>query len=305
MGSYISKQWAIGRKIYGKNNWRETRRTLLHTVRSVRDRSYYEKMEEYFAKYPYVNNILQNNISFSDILGRVFLFKNSTVAERYNAVTTHFDMIPKYFNKDVLQVLYTHEETPYKIWENEELELEAELVFLTGQKKEGFLTLIINYQGEKLYNVNFRFAKGYEGEDALVVGTIQGTPGGLKLTKKVTKKMFGYRPKNLAVFFIRQLAEDLGIKALYSVSDEGFYANSHMIRFNRSKSVYFDNFFKELGGEICPEDSRFFRIPIEEARKTYETAKTHKRNLYRKRYALLDEIIEQLKEKIETMKVHD
>lgn len=303
MGSYIQKQWAIGRKIYGKNNWRETRRTLLHTIRSVRDRSYYEKMEKYFAEYPYVDNILQNNISFSDILGRVFLFKNSTVKERFDAVITHFDMLPRYFKKEVLQAIYTHEEVPYTIWKNEELELDAELVFLTGQKKEGFLTLIINYQGEKLYNVNFRFTKGYEGEDAIVVGTIQGTPGGLKLTKKVTKKMFGYRPKNLAVFFIRQLAEDLGIKSLYSVSDEGFYANSHMIRFNRSKSVYFDNFFKELGGEICKEDSRFFRIPIEEARKTYETAKTHKRNLYRKRYSLLDEIIEQVKEKIETMKV--
>lgn len=300
--SYIKEQWAIGRKIYGKRSWRETRRTLLHTVRSVRDKSYYEDLHKYFANYPYVDDFLNNNITFIDVLGRVFLFKNSKVQERYNAVITHFDMAPKYFNKEVMQAIYTHENVPYEFWRNDELELNAELVFLTGQKKEGFLTLIINYQGEKLYNVNFRLAKGYDGEDAFVLGTIQGTPGGLKLTKVVTKKMFGYRPKNLAIFFIRQLATALGINSLYAVSDEGFYANSHMIRFNRSKSVYFDDFFKELGGEICPEDSRFFRIPLEETRKTYESAKTHKRNLYRKRYALLDEIIEQVNEKVQTMK---
>lgn len=303
MNSYINKQWAIGRHIYGKNSWRETRRTVLHTVRAVRDRKYYENMEKYFNEYAYVDKFLVNNLAFTDILGRVFLFKNSTVEERFNAVITHFDLLGKYFNKETITAIYTHQEVPYTIWENNELELNAQLVFLTGQKKEGFLTLIINHQGEKLYNVNFRLAKGYNNEDALVVGTIQGSPGGLKNTKQVTKKCFGYRPKNLAVFFIRQIAQALKINSIYSVSDEGFYANSHMVRFNRSKTVYFDNFFKELGGVICPEDSRFFRIPIEEQRKTYETAKTHKRNLYRKRYELLDSIISDVNNKFDEMKV--
>ena len=35
MFQYIQDQWAKGRKIYGKRSWRETRRVVLHTVRSM------------------------------------------------------------------------------------------------------------------------------------------------------------------------------------------------------------------------------------------------------------------------------
>ena len=48
---YIQNQWAKGRKIYGKRSWRETRRTFLHTMRSIRNKREIEDLENYFASY--------------------------------------------------------------------------------------------------------------------------------------------------------------------------------------------------------------------------------------------------------------
>ena len=46
------------------------------------------------------------------------------------------------------------------------------------------------------------------------------------------------------------------------------------------------------------EDKRFYELPMTEARKTMEEIPTRKRNYYRKRYALLDEVDASVAEKI-------
>ena len=42
---YLETQWQRGRKIYGKRSWRETRRTFLHTMRSIRNKREIEALE--------------------------------------------------------------------------------------------------------------------------------------------------------------------------------------------------------------------------------------------------------------------
>ncbi|MGL5271483.1 MAG: DUF535 family protein, partial [Selenomonadaceae bacterium] len=42
-------------------------------------------------------------------------------------------------------------------------------------------------------------------------------------------------------------------------------------------------------------DPRFFELPVNEKRKAIEEVKSQKRNLYRKRYAALDEIAAEFK----------
>ena len=45
MFQYIQNQWAKGRKIYGKRSWRETRRVVLHTARSLGRRQHMKRLE--------------------------------------------------------------------------------------------------------------------------------------------------------------------------------------------------------------------------------------------------------------------
>ena len=47
----FGKHWHIGRTIYGKRTWRETRRTFLHTMRSCRHDSTITEFETFFKSY--------------------------------------------------------------------------------------------------------------------------------------------------------------------------------------------------------------------------------------------------------------
>ena len=62
----FGKHWHIGRTIYGKRTWRETRRTFLHTMRSCRHDSTVTEFENFFKSYtadppaPFTQNTAAN-----------------------------------------------------------------------------------------------------------------------------------------------------------------------------------------------------------------------------------------------------
>lgn len=174
------------------------------------------------------------------------------------------------------------------IWQSEELNMKAQLYYGAGQRKEGLLTLLLTLENQGVYHANFRFGKGFNGENAIWIGTIQGYRDGLDNAKIATKKMFGYRPKNFIMFLLRMIAEQCGVETIYAVSDEGFYANTHLVRGHRAKVAELDSLWQESGGELS-QDSRFYIIPLEEYRKPIEEIKSQKRSQYRKRYDLLDQ----------------
>lgn len=294
----LMDHWKTARKIYDKDNFACYKRSVVYVIRALARRDLYRRFFEYCDNYAPYKDMLKEHVSLNDVINRVFLFKDSTATERFVAFKNHFDLMEKYFKANFIYDLY-HKTDYYDpelaseglvLYSNEELQLLIRLAFCQGQRKEGFMTLLIEYKNEKLYNLNCRLDINSDGEEVLVIGTIQGKKNGLPDIKIVTKSMHGYRPKNLALYIARIMAETLGAKKLISVSDYGFYANSHLIRLHRLKTVYFDDFWRENKGIEDSVDKRFFVLPIEEERKSYETAKTHKRNLYRKRYALLDEI---------------
>lgn len=295
MLTYAKKQWRQGCEIYGYHSWREKRRIFLHTLRSYKNYIQLQALKAYFDTYTAFPGLLEEHVGIYEVINRIFLYKNSTAKERLQCIMDHFDRLPQYFTTEAIRRMYTNDQSQeVVIWSNEELDLRATLWFHTGQRKEGFLSLFLFMGDQGIYHINFRLGYGYKKEPCIWIGTIQGYREGLANAKKLTKKMFGYRPKNFMFFLLRQLAANMGIHSLYAVSDEGFYTNTHLIRGNRSKKVRFDPFWEEMGGTVCPEDARFYRIPLEEERKTYETAKTHKRNMYRKRYEMLDTFIEEI-----------
>ena len=90
------------------------------------------------------------------------------------------------------------------------------------------------------------------------IGTIQGYKDGLDNAKIVTKKMFGYRPKNFIMFLLRHIAAICKVESIYAVSDEGFYANTHLVRGHRANVAELDSLWEESGGVLC-SDERFFK----------------------------------------------
>jgi hypothetical protein len=292
--SYAKQQWNIGASIYGRHNFRVKWKTFIFTVRSYLNKSELDTLKAFFSTYDSGFNILDEQKDLWGVINRVCLYKSSTANERLHAIIDHFKVLKNTLEKDNIDSLYSSKQNGITLLSSNDLQVEATIKFIPGQQKEGLLSLLLTYEGHGLYHINFRFGKDHQGNSCIWVGTIQGYKDGLERAKKLTKKMHGYRPKNFIFFLLRQLATNMGIEYIYAVSDEGFFSNSHALRFHRHKLVTFNEFWEELGGQVWSEDARFFTIPIEEERKTYETAKTHKRNMYRKRYEMLDAFIEEI-----------
>ena len=311
MFQYIQDQWAKGRKIYGKRSWRETRRVVLHTVRSMGRRQKMNRLENYFANYKPDPDLLHRQIGLYELMTRIFFYKDSTAMERLEAIINHFDYIQNIFTDEVIRSMYSIDKDNFLddvsrikrgfvVWQSEELNMKAQLYYGAGQRKEGLLTLLLTLENQGVYHANFRFGKGFNGEPAMWIGTIQGYKDGLDNAKTVTKKMFGYRPKNFIMFLLRHIAVLCKVESIYAVSDKGFYANTHLVRGHRAKVAELDPLWEESGGVVC-SDERFFNIPLEEYRKPIEEIKSQKRSQYRKRYELLDQYEQEIQDHLKPL----
>jgi len=287
----VSHYWHISRRLYGTRRWTQKKRGLVFFVHCMVHRQNIEDLYTFFDNYEPMPEFFQVNEDFLDVMTRVFLYKNSTMASRYAAIIHHFTILQSFFSDDTIRDLYLGQ--GITLWKSDdpELPLEASLAFLIGQRKEGFLTLKLSYKSELVYQFNFRFDYNRQGQTSLYVGTIQGTPHGLANTKILTKKLFGYRPKNFILYLLRIFTQTLGISNLYVISDDGFYTNSHIIRGNRSKKTVFNDFWLEEGAVETSDEANYFLMPVEEKRRKYDEIKSQKRNLFRKRYLLMDHII--------------
>ena len=84
-----------------------------------------------------------------------------------------------------------------------------------------------------------------------------------------------------------------------SVSNTGYYANNH-IRLDRKLKTDFGAFWEEIGGWET-DDHRFYELPLVYPRKTMEEVPTRKRAVYRRRFAMLDEIDQEVQKRIEAL----
>ena len=288
----MSYYWNLSRKIYEPKSYRENSRAAVFFLRAIKNRDKFQELSCFFDADSVMRNFInERDPNFQEVLTRVFLFKNSTAKQRLDAIKNHFTILKEFFSDEVIHNLYWGKK--YVLWKStdEALPLEAKLLFDTGQRKEGFLCLSLYYEESMVYHFNFRFDYNTEGEPSIYIGTLQGARDNLNVSKTLTKKFFGYRPKNFILYLMRIFVQTLGISNLYVITDEGFYTNSHILRGNRSKKTHLNTFWLEAGAEPIPEERCFWRMPIEEKRKKYEEIKTHKRNLFRKRYLLMDEIV--------------
>jgi len=280
-------------------------------MRSIRNKREINILEEYFSKYEPDPTLLKHQVGLFELMTRFFLFKSSTPQERLQAVIDHFDYIKSIFTDEAIREMYSVDKDNFYddvsrmkrgfvVWESEDPDMEARLYYGAGQRKEGLLTLLLTLEHQGIYHANFRFGKGFGGEPAMWIGTVQGYKDGLDNAKTVTKKMFGYRPKNFIMFLLRHIANICKVQSIYAVSDEGFYANTHLVRGHRAKVAKLDPLWQESGGQIC-DDERFYKIPLEEYRKPIEEIKSQKRSQYRKRYELLDQYEREIQQHMESI----
>lgn len=279
----------VGKSLYKTNILKEYKRYVVFMVRCRMHSKHIEELQNFFEASDLRKAMLHCTPSFLEQTTRAFFYKKSNWDERKNLVRNHIEILEEKFNSDFVKELYVDNDR-IRIWEDIYLDksIGMDLWFHAGQRKEGCLSLVLNYAGEELYQIMFWLNRDIEGKLALYVGALQGPQNGSEIIKELTKAFFGYRTKNLIFFGIRNVAKVIGVERIYAVANEGYYAMNH-IRRDRKLKTDFGEFWQECEG-VVSADKRFYVIPVEEARKPLEDIASKKRAQYRRRFAKLDEI---------------
>ena len=127
------------------------------------------------------------------------------------------------------------------------------------------------------------------GAPDLWIGGLQGCqgPDSKAVTVQATRDLWGLRPKDLLIHVAYALHDVFDAANIKAISNAG-----HALRpTGLEKAGWhadYDAFWRELGGEPIPGDC--FRLPKVRHRRSIEEVPSAKRNAWRARYALVDEM---------------
>jgi len=281
-----------GKRIYDLNNSREKRRFFIFVGRVIFHRKTMRELLAWFKADDLRRKLLARNPFPLEQATRAFFYDESTIDDRVKLIKAHISFLQDNFSPEIFLQLAGLTNETIEVWRSEyngEV-WHAVLKNEPGQRKEGMLSLEMNLGRNHLYQIMFWINADKNGDISLWIGALQGpnVPDARELIKEITKYSHRYRTKNLMLYMLQAVARSLGMKHIYAVSNEGYYANNHLRR-DRKIKTDFGAFWQEAGGSIT-DDRRFYELPLTEPRKRAEEIPTRKRADYRRRFEFQDAI---------------
>lgn len=162
--------------------------------------------------------------------------------------------------------------------------------------KEGEATLAFcDHQNTVLAEMTFTLCQ-HEGKTTLFIGGLQGAKSFVphELIQGATKACHGLFPKRLLVEAAMTLGTAFPVEQILAVSNATHIYRSWRYRKKKEGKLLadYDSFWLSLGGEA--QKSGHFQLPLAMARKPMEEIASKKRSEYRRRYELLDSLINQV-----------
>ena len=278
----------LGKKIYDLNNPREAHRFAVFVARCLLHPKRMNRLEKFFNQSELLKKVAEGYPYVYEQATRAFFYYKSTFEERARLIEQNMEFLSARMNDDFMLKLYGDKKI--ELWRmtlDETLgDMNLVLCAESGQRKEGLAAVMFNLPGEvPVYQILF-----WINQEAMWIGAMQGpnVDNARELVKKITKRCHAYRTKNLILYAAQAVARALGLKKIFAVTNEGYYANNH-VRRDRKLKTSFSDFWAEVGG-VATDDARFYELPLIETRKTPEEIPSHKRAQYRRRFALLDEL---------------
>ena len=283
----------IAHRAYRWNNPRERHRALVFLVRGLLYWRQLQRLYKFFQETEERCALYARNPFPMEQATRAFFYAGSTVNTRVKLIQEHYAYLEQKIEPASFVALGY--DTAYEIWRAPETDMtwHAYLKFEPGQRKEGLLSVMMDVDGEHLYQIIF-WIEQRNGQPTLVIGAMQGpnTENAQDFVREMTKRAHRFRTKNLILYITQAVARALGIKRILAVSNAGYYANNH-VRLDRKLKTDFGAFWEEVGGWET-DDHRFYELPLVYPRKTMEEVPTRKRAVYRRRFAFLDAVDEEI-----------
>ena len=289
----ITELYDVAHRAYRFHILRERHRALVFLVRGVLYWRQLQRLYKFFQETEERCALYARNPFPMEQATRAFFYAGSTVNTRVKLIQEHYAYLEQKIEPASFVALGY--DTAYEIWRAPETDMtwHAYLKFESGQRKEGLLSVMMDVDGEHLYQIIF-WIEQRDGQPTLVIGAMQGpnTENAQDFVREMTKRAHRFRTKNLILYITQAAARALGIKRMLAVSNAGYYANNH-VRLDRKLKTDFGAFWEEVGGWET-DDHRFYELPLVYPRKTMEEVPTRKRAVYRRRFAFLDTVDEEI-----------
>ena len=157
--------------------------------------------------------------------------------------------------------------------------------------REGELVLNLFVGDERLYSLAFTCGK-INNKKTVYIGGIQGVniENILDIYKQITKALYGMRPRDFLLKVLIIICSELGIEQILGIANKNRHHNHNYFKLKtlENASVNYDDIWEDLGA-VEDKNGFYCTKPKLNLRPLNEIA-SKKRSMYRKRYALLDDI---------------
>jgi len=167
--------------------------------------------------------------------------------------------------------------------------------------REGELTINLFTEAFRAYSLAFTFGR-VAGQRVLYVGCIQGrhAEGIEQLYRDLTKKLHGWRPRDVMVSLIQMIGAATDVSTIYLVSDDA-RVHRHPYFGDRHEglvSANYDEIWTEHGA--IAGTGGFFELGTSIHRREPHEMSPNKRAMYRRRYELMDALRRDLASAVST-----
>lgn len=247
-----------------------------------------------FLEDPELAYIVQRHPHLFHKLQRPYLNRNLKTDQRLAALKQHYRFILTEFSGPTIEGVFSPMGKLLANLPAEKTE-SLELRLVCGRmQKEGDLTLCLTGAGSTtpIATLSFSVWKYDADRKEIFIGGLQGDKNTDKETVvAITRGLYGLRPKALMVYTLQQLAAGWNMTRLQAVSDD-----MHIYRHfqsHRNVRASYDKFWIECDGTSTPEGS--FELPVEFVPREMSSIRVNKRQMYRRRYVMLQDIASQIR----------
>ncbi len=277
-------QWPDPHALYPDRNQKSYRmKRFRYRLRSWLHRQAVKKFESVVNQKPWLVDLLNQRANFSYPLVHRFLDKRFNTQQRFDAMCDNLTFLPEKLTALGLPPLWQQAISFGEVIPD----FEMRLTITDYQPMEGFWTLELVHSPSQELVYLLTFGKV---QQALLIAVIQGPnfEGSKEMVKLLTKKCHGLRPAYLMVEAMKALTNVLGYSALWGIPHK--YQNKS--RFVQSKRyvVDYDAIFAESAGTL----KDYWELPLHFETKNMDDIPSNKRSMYRKRYAMLEQLQENM-----------
>lgn len=281
------------RLVYAQDTAKDRVQRLKYIIRCLifasQTREWFEFLEN-----PKFGRLLQRHPRVYSKLQRPYLNHTFTSRQKLELLKSHYRFVAENFSDEMISSICTG--SGWKIGGvNLEGVGEFKLFLRTGCfEKEGdfTLTLVDEQRKEAINSITFTVTHWNSERRELLIGGLQGHhfADEKARTIEITRGMFGLRPKAMMVFAVQQFATLWNITCIRAISNDMHIYRSLQKR--RTVHADYDSFWIECGGEKDAQGS--FILPIVPPLKNIAELKPNKRTVYRKRYAMLAKLADEI-----------